>query len=197
MKKREFLAFYKQRYEGKNMGGGAWEFILEEEGDYGFLKIMPRLLKSPPLQHIEPQVYMAPSWFAELVREIREDNELNHLFWGVLRCKPENGEVLEEHLQQTLMMAQEWYKEQSKPKVMGAFLKRIYEFGPSIGPVLKTRFYYSCVLKGDVELLEAERLAQENGTTKLPPAFTLKFFTNAVRLAKEYRSGARVCPIDF
>ncbi|WP_432460945.1 hypothetical protein [Agarivorans sp. QJM3NY_25] len=193
MKKREFLAFYKQRYEAKNIGAGDWKFTVETEGGFGFFKITPRLLKYPPIQSIEMGVYTSPSWFAELVGIIREDNELNWLLSDNLRFRPENGEVLDEHLPQTLVMAQEWYKEQSKPKVMAAYLSRVYELKPFRNDV----YYYSCVLKGDVDALETERFARENDTSKLPPKYTLQFLTNAVRLAKEYRSGERVCPIDF
>ncbi|MDO6685221.1 MULTISPECIES: hypothetical protein [unclassified Agarivorans] len=193
MKKREFLAFYKKRYEAKNIGAGDWKFTVETEGDFGFFSVTPRLLKYPPMQSIEVGLSTSPSWFAELVGIIREDNELNWLLSDILRVRPENGEVLEEHLPQTIVMAQEWYKEQSKPEVMAAYLSRVYELKPFRNDV----YYYSCVLKGDVDALETERVARENGTSKLPPVYTLQFLTNAVRLAKEYRSGERVCLIDF
>ncbi|WP_432460948.1 hypothetical protein [Agarivorans sp. QJM3NY_25] len=175
MKKREFLAFYKQRYEAKNIGAGDWKFTVETEGGFGFFKITPRLLKYPPIESIEMGVYTSPSWFAELVGIIREDNELNWLLSDNLRFRPENGEVLDEHLPQTLVMAQEWYKEQSKPKVMAAYLSRVYELKPFRNDV----YYYSCVLKGDVDALETERFARENGTSKLPRVRSRTFFEQA------------------
>ncbi|WP_432468367.1 hypothetical protein [Agarivorans sp. Z349TD_8] len=193
MKKREFLAFYKQLFEAINIGAGDWNFNVVKEGNHGFLSIVPCLLRYSPTQFVQMGVYMSPSWFAELVGIIREDEELNWLLSDILDFRPENGEVLEEHLPQTLVMAQEWYKEQSKPEVMAAYLSRVYELKPFRNDV----YYYSCVLKGDVDALETERFARENDTSKLPPAYTLQFLTNAVRLAKEYRSGERVCPIDF
>jgi hypothetical protein len=198
MKKKECLAFYKERFgKGVNIGGGDWEFTAKKEGENGFFTITVRLLKSPPIQHIENVVYYSPSWFVEVVREIREDNLLGNLMRANHREIPKGGEVLEEHLETALVEAYKLYEEIKQPKVISAYLTEKYNFGPSIGPAYKMLFFYCCVFKGDVELLEAERLAQEDGTTTLPPAYTLQFFTNAVRIAKEFRSGERVCPIDF
>ena len=192
------MAFFREKF-GKEISGGSgeWKFLANNEGEYGFFTINVCLLKSPPIQHIENIVYYAPSWFAEVVREIREDDLLGNLMRANHREIPKGGEVLEEHLETALAEAYKLYEEIKQPKVISAYLTEKYNFGPSIGPAYKMLFFYCCVFKGDVELLEAERLAQEDGTTTLPAAYTLQFFTNAVRIAKEFRSGERVCPIDF
>ena len=199
MKKKECLAFYKERFgKGVNIGGGDWKFTAIKEGEYGFFTITVRLLKSPPIQRIENVVDYAPSWYKEVVCEIREDDQLNNLIGATHREIPKGGEVLEEHLETALAEAYKLYEKIKQPKVISAYLTPIYEYGlTNTGPVYNRQFFYCCVFKGDVELLEAERLAQENGTTTLPPAYTLQFFTNAVRIAKEFRSGERVCPIEF
>lgn len=198
MKTKEYLAFYRERF-GKEIRGSGREraFFIKQEGEQGYFKISARLLKSPPIQSIENIVYYAPSWYVEVVREIREDDELNYLMRASHTERPKGGEVLDEHLELALAQAYKLYEKIKQPKAISAHLTEKYNFGPSIGPVYKDLFFYCCVFKGDVELLEAERLAQENGTTTLPPAYTLRFFTNAVRLAKQFRSGERVCPIDF
>jgi len=198
MKTKEYVAFYRERF-GKEISGSDRErqFLIEQQDENVFFKISARLLKSPPIQRIENIVYYAPSWYVEVVRAIREDDKLNSLMRASHREIPKGGEVLEEHLETALAEAYKLYEEIKQPKAISAYLTEKYNFGPSIGPAYKMLFFYCCVFKGDVELLEAERLAQENGTTTLPPAYTLRFFTNAVRLAKQFRSGERVCPIDF
>jgi len=198
MKIKEYVAFYRERF-GKEINGSGREraFFIKQEGEQGHFEIWARLLKTPPIQSIENIVYYAPSWYVEVVREIREDDQLNHLMRASHTERPKGGEVLEEHLELALAQAYKLYEEIKQPEAISAHLTEKYNIGPSIGPVYKKLFFYCCVFKGDVELLEAERLAQEDGTTTLPPAYTLRFFTNAVRLAKQFRSGERVCPIDF
>jgi len=197
MKKKEFLKFYKNQFHGVNVGGGEWKFTLKEEGEYGYLKIIPRLLKSPPIQRVAPGVTMSPSWYAELVHFIREDEELDHLIHYTYRIIPKDGEVFEEHLVESLEMVYSWYEDNNTSEVISAYLSKIYSEGLTPDRTVWARYFYTCVLKGDVEILEKERLAKEDGSSELPPIFTLKFFTNAVTLAKEYKSGDRVCPIDF
>jgi hypothetical protein len=198
MKKKECLVFYKERFgKGINIGGGDWKFTVKQEGEYGFFTITVRLLKSPPIQQIVNVVYYSPSWYVEAARKIRGDEYPINLMRASHTEIPKGGEVLEEHLEIALAEAYKLYEEIKQPKAISAYLTEKYNIGPAIGPAYKDLFFYCCVFKGNVELLEAERLAQENGTTKLPPAYTLQFFTNAVRLATEFRNGERVCPIDF
>lgn len=81
MKNKEFIKFFKDQYHGVNVGGGEWKFTLKEEGECGYLKIIPRLLKSTPIQRVTQGITMSPSWYAELVHIIREDKELDHLMY--------------------------------------------------------------------------------------------------------------------
>ncbi len=215
MKKKEFLDFYKTRFKAKNHGRGEWEFVIKEEGKAGYLKIMPSLLKSPPIQRIDSGASMSPSWYAELLHEINGHTELDFLFlmgdermlmpkgekWFVKELIPEEGEIFEEHLEDNLKEVLAWYEFVQQPDIIAADLAFHYALGDCVNNAgfggAQTKFCYANVLKGNVELLQAERDAMANGTSPLPPAFTLEFFENCVRIAKEYRSGARVCPIDF
>lgn len=199
MKTKEYVAFYRERF-GKEINGSgrSREFFIKQEGEQGHFKIWASLLKTPPIQSIESIVFYAPSWYVEVVREIREDDKLNHLMRAIHTERPQGGEILEEHLELALAQAYKLYEKIKQPEAISKYLTPIYEYGlTNTTPIYNVQFFYCCVFKGNVELLEAQRLAQENGTTILPPAYTLRFFTNAVRLAKQFRSGERVCPIDF
>lgn len=197
MKNKEFIKFFKDQYHGVNVGGGEWKFTLKEEGECGYLKIIPRLLKSTPIQRVTQGITMSPSWYADLVHIIREDKELDHLMYYSCRIIPEGGEVFEEHLVESLEMVYSWYEESNTPEEISAYLGKIYSEGLTPDRAVWDQYFHACVLKGDVEILEKERLAKENGSSQLPPIFTLKFFTNAVMLAKEYRNGNRICPVNF
>ena len=114
------------------------------------------------------------------------------------RLKPEGGEVFEEHLEENLEVIKRWFYKNNKPEIYIAELARIYALGnEGVGPAYRMKFYIACVFKGEVELLETERKAKEDGTSKRPPAFTLEFFENCVRIAKEYQTGKRTPPVDF
>tara|TARA_B100001063_G_scaffold236863_1_gene257113 strand:+ start:2243 stop:2842 length:600 start_codon:yes stop_codon:yes gene_type:complete len=199
MRKKEFLAFYKNKYEGVNIGGGDWKFTVESNGA-GYLNIVPRLLKTPPIQYLEPGVYISPFWYVELVLKLLGDKHPNWLIsmGAERRLKPEGGEVFEEHLEENLEVIKRWFYKNNKPEIYIAELARIYALGnEGVGPAYRMKFYIACVFKGEVELLETERKAKEDGTSKRPPAFTLEFFENCVRIAKEYQTGKRTPPVDF
>lgn len=201
MKKKEFLDFYKTRYKGINHGRGEWEFLISSEGKEGYLRILPRLLKTPPIQRMDAGASMAPSWYAELVHEIRGDRHLDFLFlMNDSELIPESGEVCAEDLEQNLNEVFAWYEHVKQPEVIATELARRYALGSrvvEVGPAARAKFCYARVLKGDVDLLESERLAVEDGASQLPAAYTLKFFENCVRLAKQYKNGERNCPVEF
>ena len=199
MKKKECLAFFREKF-GKEISGGSgeWKFLVKKEGEYGFFKLGVRLLKSTPIQYLDLWVDIGPSWYAEVIKEIREDDILNSLMSFNHMQRPEGGEVLEANLLLGLEAAYKLYEEKNKPETISQYLSKVYEYGLSNDSYqYNSDFYYCCVFKGNVEYLEEERVAKENGTSIQPPVYTLQFFTNAVRLAKEFRSGERVCPIDF
>jgi hypothetical protein len=195
MKKKEFLDFYKNRFKGKRIGDD-WEFFVDEN-EYGYLEITPRLLKTPPIQYLEPGVYIAPPWYVALIKELFVENEPNWLLrmGGDRILKPEGGEVFQRHLEENLEVIKNWYKENNKPEVYAAAMERFYKVGLGLdGASIPTAFYIACVIKGDVQLLERELQARADGSSKRAPIYTLDFFEKCVRVAKEYRSGERICP---
>ncbi len=198
MNKKEFLDYYKKRFKGEIIGGD-WKFVIDEN-EYGYLKIIPSLIKKPPIQYIEPGVYIAPSWYVALSRELFGESKPDWLLsmGGDRRLKPEGGEVFEKHLEENLEVIKKWYKENNNPEVYAAKMERFYEVGLGLdGAVIPDAFYIACVIKGDVELLERERQARADGSSKRAPIFTLDFFEKCVRIAKEYRNGTRICPVDI
>jgi hypothetical protein len=197
MKNKEFLKFYKNQFDYISAGPGEWEFTLKKEDEFGYLRIIPRLLKSPPIQRIEVGVTISPSWYVELVNIIREDKELDHLMFISTNLIPEGGDIYEEHLVDNLKSVYKLYDEKNSPEVISEYLGKIYTEGLTPDRTVWARYFYTCVIKGDVKFLEEELLAKKDSSSKLPPAFDIPFFTNAVRLAKEYRDGNRFCPIKF
>ncbi|WP_233009568.1 DUF6990 domain-containing protein [Rheinheimera faecalis] len=198
MKKAELIKYFKARFPAVNEGGGDWCFtLIDDETAYSHMR--PKLGGTQLNQYIGISFVMNPRWFDELETAIFNEGAGTYLISTGDGCVQvnANGPVTEAHLEEAILKAKQWYQRSNTEEVLAPEFKRRYDFYNRFG---RWQFIHiiACVLKGDVEKLQTYLGAFKRGDRmEFIPIIHQEYFERAIPLAKKYRSGELISPIQF
>jgi len=197
LKKAELVAYLKKMYMGEN-SGGEWVFYLKDDAE-GFLEMMPNLRKVVGQQYVNASLAMRPRWFADLSDQIFNNDTSSYLFTasnGTMKVGAKDMIKIND-INELVEMSFAWFYNCLNENVLSSELRQKYEIYDRPGGWQYTHIV-ACVIKGDVDKLGFYLNSFISGNrVGFIPLIKQEYFENAVKLAKKYKDGEAVPPVEF